>query len=66
MKKHNFFYLFIKYFLQFLIAFRLLGNWLQAAADLRLACKLDLDEQASEWLAEVQPNVNMNFDIICF
>ncbi|KAK8725149.1 hypothetical protein OTU49_010722 [Cherax quadricarinatus] len=35
---------------------RLLGNWLEAAKDLRLACKLDFDEQTNEWLKEVQPN----------
>ncbi|XP_071543444.1 hsc70-interacting protein-like isoform X1 [Panulirus ornatus] len=37
-------------------AHRLLGNWLEAAKDLRLACKLDFDEQTDEWLKEVQPN----------
>lgn len=39
--------------------FRLLGNWLEAAKDLRLACKLDFDEQTNEWLKEVQPNVSL-------
>ncbi|KAG7204777.1 hypothetical protein KM043_005186 [Ampulex compressa] len=34
----------------------LLGNWEEAAADLRLACKFDFDEQADEWLREVTPN----------
>ena len=29
---------------------------LQAAADLATACKIDFDEQADEWLKEVQPN----------
>lgn len=37
-------------------AHRLLGNWIPAAADLRQACKLDFDEEADEWLREVQPN----------
>lgn len=35
---------------------RLLGNWEEAAKDLRQACKLDFDEQADEWLKEVTPN----------
>lgn len=35
---------------------QLLGNWEEAANDLRLACKLDFDEQANEWLREVTPN----------
>jgi len=37
-------------------AHRLLGNWEQAAKDLRQACKLDFDEEADEWLREVTPN----------
>ncbi|XP_046665366.1 putative protein FAM10A4 [Homalodisca vitripennis] len=37
-------------------AHRLLGNWEQAAQDLRNACKIDFDEQADEWLREVTPN----------
>lgn len=37
-------------------AHRLLGNWLEAARDLRLACRLDFDEETNEWLKEVQPN----------
>merc|ERR1712013_917764 len=37
-------------------AHRLLGNFTQAAADLATACKIDFDEQADEWLKEVQPN----------
>merc|ERR1712072_662682 len=37
-------------------AHRLLGNFLDAAKDLRLACKIDFDEQADEWLREVTPN----------
>ena len=37
---------------------RLLGNFLEAAKDLRLACKIDFDEQADEWLKEVTPNVS--------
>ena len=40
-----------------IFSFRLLGEWLEAAKDLRLACKLDFDEQAHEWLKEVEPNV---------
>jgi len=37
-------------------AHRLLGHWAEAAADLRQACKIDFDDQADEWLKEVQPN----------
>ncbi|KAJ9590805.1 hypothetical protein L9F63_016191 [Diploptera punctata] len=37
-------------------AHRLLGNWEDAAQDLRNACKIDFDEQADEWLREVTPN----------
>ncbi|XP_055913830.1 hsc70-interacting protein 1-like [Eupeodes corollae] len=37
-------------------AHRLLGNWEEAAKDLRQACKLDFDEDADEWLREVTPN----------
>lgn len=37
---------------------RLLGNFLEAAKDLRLACKIDYDDQAKEWLDEVTPNVS--------
>jgi len=39
-------------------AYRLLGDWLLAAQDLRKACKLDCDEQAMEWLKEVQGNAH--------
>ncbi|XP_008545706.1 putative protein FAM10A4 [Microplitis demolitor] len=35
---------------------QLLGNFEEAATDLRLACKFDFDEQADEWLREVTPN----------
>lgn len=35
---------------------RLLGNWEEAAVDLRQACKLDYDDEADEWLKEVTPN----------
>ncbi|XP_055712069.1 hsc70-interacting protein 1-like isoform X2 [Phlebotomus papatasi] len=35
---------------------RLLGNWEDAAMDLRQACKIDYDEEADEWLREVTPN----------
>ena len=45
---------------------RLLGNFLDAAKDLRLACKIDFDEQADEWLREVTPNVSKSFIIIIF
>jgi len=37
-------------------AHRLLGNWELAAKDLRQACNIDFDEEADEWLREVQPN----------
>ena len=36
---------------------RLLGHWLEAAKDLSMACRLDFDEQADEWLREVKPKV---------
>ena len=46
---------------------RLLGNFLEAAKDLRLACKIDYDDQAKEWLDEVTPNVsNLYHFIILF
>lgn len=35
---------------------RLLGDWIEAAKDLRQACKLDFDEEADQWLREVTPN----------
>lgn len=35
---------------------RLLGNWEDAAKDLRQACKLDYDDETDEWLKEVTPN----------
>jgi hypothetical protein len=37
---------------------RLLGNFAEAARDLRLACKIDFDDTADEWLKEVTPNVS--------
>ncbi|XP_011056547.1 PREDICTED: putative protein FAM10A4 isoform X2 [Acromyrmex echinatior] len=37
-------------------AHHLLGKFEEAANDLRLACKLDFDEQADEWLRETTPN----------
>lgn len=33
----------------------MLGDWEAAAKDLRQACKIDFDEEADEWLREVQP-----------
>ena len=36
-----------------------MGNFLEAAKDLRLACKIDFDDQADEWLREVTPNVSI-------
>lgn len=36
-------------------AHRLLGQWEDAAKDLRQACKIDFDEEADEWLREVTP-----------
>ena len=45
----------------FHLFFRLLGNFLEAAKDLRLACKIDFDDQADEWLREVTPNVSISF-----
>ncbi|KAI1725355.1 TPR repeat domain-containing protein [Ditylenchus destructor] len=37
-------------------AYRFLGKWLEAKTDLALACKLDFDDTANEWLKEVEPN----------
>ena len=37
-------------------AHRLLGQWEEAAKDLRSAAKIDFDEQVDEWLREVTPN----------
>jgi len=37
-------------------AHRLLGHWIEAHSDLAIACKLDYDETANEWLKEVEPN----------
>lgn len=37
-------------------AHRLLGHFEEAAQDLRLACKIDYDDVADEWLKEVTPN----------
>merc|ERR1712061_237013 len=37
-------------------AHRLLGHFVEAAKDLRLACKIDFDEVADEWPKEVTPN----------
>lgn len=37
-------------------AHRLLGRWTEAAQDLRQACKIDMDDEADEWLREVTPN----------
>jgi suppressor of tumorigenicity protein 13 len=35
---------------------RLLGQWENAAHDLATACTIDYDDDANEWLKEVQPN----------
>jgi suppressor of tumorigenicity protein 13 len=35
---------------------RLLGHWVEAYHDLGMACKLDYDDTANEWLKEVEPN----------
>jgi len=37
-------------------AHRLLGHWIEAHQDLAMACKLDYDDTANEWLKEVEPN----------
>lgn len=42
-----------------------LGKWLEAASDLRNACKIDFDETADEWLKEVTPNVCSLLIILC-
>ncbi|VDN04944.1 unnamed protein product [Thelazia callipaeda] len=39
-------------------AHRLLGHFLEAHRDLAMACKLDYDNDANEWLKEVEPNVS--------
>lgn len=36
---------------------RLLGHWEEAMKDLSMACKLDYDDDANEWLKEVKPKV---------
>ena len=40
-----------------------MGQWEEAVKDLRLACNIDYDDQANEWLKEVTPNVSnsLNF-----
>ena len=38
--------------------YRLLGKFVEAAKDLRTACKIDFDDTADEWLKEVTPNVS--------
>ena len=43
---------------QTVLLFRLLGHFVEAAKDLRTACKIDFDEVADEWLKEVTPNVS--------
>ena len=40
-------------------AHQLLGNFVDAAKDLRTACKIDFDEVADEWLKEVTPNAKI-------
>jgi hypothetical protein len=50
--------------LSLILIFRLLGHWEEAAADLRQACKIDMDDQVDEWLKEAQPNVR-NCPILC-
>ncbi|XP_014212559.1 putative protein FAM10A4 [Copidosoma floridanum] len=39
---------------------QLLGNWEDAARDLRVAVKSDFDEEANEWLNEITPTVFNN------
>lgn len=43
---------------------RLLGRWEEATKDLGMACKLDYDDQANEWLKEVTPKVQSLFVIM--
>ncbi|CAB3402824.1 unnamed protein product [Caenorhabditis bovis] len=40
---------------------RLLGKWVEAKQDLAVACKIDYDETANEWLKEVEPNTVLKF-----
>ncbi len=35
-----------------------MGSWEEAVKDLRLACKIDYDDQANDWLKEVTLNVS--------
>lgn len=48
----------LKFFLPF--SCRLLGHWMEASKDLAMACRLDYDDQANEWLKEVKPKVKKN------
>lgn len=41
---------------------RLMGKWLEAHQDLAMACKLDYDDTANEWLKEVEPNAKKLHD----
>lgn len=43
---------------------KLLGHWVEAHTDLALACKLDYDDVAYEWLKEVEPNAKKLQDYI--
>lgn len=45
-------------------AYRLLGKWEEAHADLCAAQKNDYDESVAEWIKEVLPNVNFYINFL--
>lgn len=45
---------------------QLIGKFEEAASDLRLACKLDFDDQVNLWLAEVTPNVSIVLIVLIY
>ncbi|XP_074619413.1 hsc70-interacting protein-like [Acropora palmata] len=40
-------------------AHRLLGHWMDSSKDLGMACRLDYDDEANEWLKEVTPKAHL-------
>lgn len=54
------------YYFIFFFIFRLLGKWSEAHKDLVLACKIDYDDTAAEWLKEVEPNVSILYKLSVF
>ena len=49
-----------------ILLYRLLGHWEEAAHDLQTACRLDYDDDANEMLKEVLPNVSFHNYLIPF